>query len=61
VSKRKRLQTLVFPEGVHYDREKQAYRTIRVNSFFGLASEISQKMGQKKEGKAVVKLTFPSW
>ena len=52
VSKRKRLQALVFPEGVHYHREKQAYRTIRVISFFGFASEISQKMGQKERGKS---------
>ncbi|PRY11907.1 DNA invertase Pin-like site-specific DNA recombinase [Pontibacter ummariensis] len=51
-SKRRRLQALVFPEGVQYDREKEAYRTQRVNSFFGLASEISQKMGQKERGKS---------
>ncbi|WP_394351352.1 recombinase family protein [Pontibacter russatus] len=57
-SKRRRLQALVFPEGVQYDREKEAYRTTRVNSFFGLASEISQKMGQKERGKSSVETDF---
>ncbi|GHA61648.1 serine type site-specific recombinase [Pontibacter akesuensis] len=52
VSQRKRLQALVFPDGVEYEREKQAYRTTRVNSFFGLAAEISQEMGQKERGKS---------
>ncbi|MCC9168631.1 hypothetical protein [Pontibacter harenae] len=50
--KRRRLQALVFPEGVAYDREKEAYRTTRVNTFFGLASEISQKTEQKEKGKS---------
>ncbi|MCC9138721.1 recombinase family protein [Pontibacter silvestris] len=50
--KRRRLQALVFPEGAQYDREKEAYRTVRVNSFFGLAREISQKMEEKERGKS---------
>ncbi|PKV75877.1 recombinase family protein [Pontibacter ramchanderi] len=51
-SKKRRLQALVFPEGVAYERENDAYRTMRVNSFFGLAAEISQEMGQKEKGKS---------
>ncbi|RDV11845.1 hypothetical protein DXT99_23980 [Pontibacter diazotrophicus] len=50
--KRRRLQALVFPEGVAYDREKGAYRTTRANSFFGLAAGISQKMEEKEKGKS---------
>ncbi|MFT2010830.1 recombinase family protein [Pontibacter sp. 13R65] len=57
-AKRRRLQALVFPEGVQYDREKEAYRTTRVNSFFSLASEISQKMGQKERGKSSCETNF---
>ncbi|WP_394353899.1 recombinase family protein [Pontibacter beigongshangensis] len=57
-SKRRRLQALVFPEGVQYDRENEGYRTIRVNSFFSLASEISQKMGQKERGKSSCETDF---
>ena len=57
-SKRRRLQALVFPDGVQYDREKEAYRTTRVNSFFGLAAEISQKMGQKERGKSSLETDF---
>lgn len=51
-STRRRLQSLVFPEGVHFDRENEAYRTTRVNTFFGLASEISHKIRQKEKGKS---------
>ncbi|KAA3438836.1 hypothetical protein FOA19_10250 [Rufibacter hautae] len=55
---RRRLQALVFPEGVQYDREKEGYRTTRVNSIFGLASEISQKMGEKERGKSSSETDF---
>ncbi|MFB9864323.1 recombinase family protein [Rufibacter immobilis] len=51
VSQRKRLQALVFPEGVRFDREKEGYRTERVNSLFGLAAQISQEMAQKEKGE----------
>ncbi|QCR22768.1 hypothetical protein [Pontibacter sp. SGAir0037] len=57
-SQRRRLQALVFPEGVQYDREKEAYRTTRVNTFFGLAAEITQKMRQKERGKSSCETNF---
>ncbi|GAB3816540.1 hypothetical protein GCM10028895_11840 [Pontibacter rugosus] len=56
--RRRRLQALVFPDGVDYKRENGAYRTTRVNSFFGLASEISQKMGHKERGKSSCETDF---
>jgi hypothetical protein len=49
--KRRKLQGWVFPQVVHFDREKKAYRTTWVNSFFGLAGEIPQKMALKEKGK----------
>jgi hypothetical protein len=51
-SKKRRLQALVFPEGVAYDRVKEGYRTTRVNSLFGLAAEISQESKEKEKGKS---------
>jgi site-specific DNA recombinase len=41
VSQRKRLQAMVFPEGVAYDRGKEAYRTGQVNSFFAVSRELA--------------------
>lgn len=48
---RRALQALVFPEGVQFEREKEGYRTGRVNSLFGLAAQISQNLGQKEKGE----------
>ena len=50
--KRRRLQALVFPEGVQYDREKEGYRTGRVNGFFALSSQIQRFLEQKEKGKS---------
>ena len=48
---RQRVQTLVFPEGMTYDKENDKCRTFRVSEIFRLIHEISQKMGQKKMGQ----------
>ena len=50
---RKKLQTLLFPEGVHFDRENSTYRTTRVNSFFALSRQLAQKLEQKISGLSI--------
>ena len=42
------IQNLVFPEGVRFNKEKNDYRTFRVNSFFAAIPTISTILGQKK-------------
>ena len=45
------VQGMVFPEGMTYDKEKDIYRTPRVNSIFAVFAEISPKNKQKKKGQ----------
>ncbi|MBL6445038.1 recombinase family protein [Fulvivirga sp. 29W222] len=58
---KRKLQNLVFPDGIHYDREKDNYRTLRVNSVFGLSRYISENYRDKKTGtKDLIACLSPS-
>jgi len=48
ISQRKRLQKLVFPRGAFFDREKEAFRTTGVNTFFALSKLLSQNLAKKR-------------
>lgn len=39
---KRRLQNLIFPEGVWFDAEKDEYRTLKINSFFKLIAHLSK-------------------
>ena len=47
---KQRLQKLIFPEGIHYNRENDSYRTNRVNTIFALSRSISIGYGENKKG-----------
>lgn len=47
-----RLQNLVFPEGVFYNKENDECRTGRVNLIFEIMSCISRQLENKKAGKS---------
>ncbi len=48
---REKLQYLIFPEGVQYERKNEAFRTPRVNSIFSLIRSLSGEGGTKKGEK----------
>ncbi len=50
------IQNLVFPEGVRFNKEKNDYRTFRVNSFFSAIPTLSIVLGQKRSGLSNEKL-----
>ncbi len=50
---REKLQYLIFPEGVQYERKNDAFRTQRINSIFGLIRSLSGGEGTKKEGQII--------
>ena len=50
---REKLQYLVFPEGVQYERKNEAFRTQRINSVFSLIRSLSGGEGTKKEGQTI--------
>lgn len=50
-SERQRLQYLVFPEGVKYDRKTDTVRTDKVNSIFYRIARLTGNSGQNKTGQ----------
>lgn len=50
---KQRLQWLVFPEGMGYNKEKQAVRTFRVNSLFEAIPLLTSVSGEKEKGDSV--------
>ena len=45
-----RLQSIVFPEGILYDKQNDVVRTTKVNSIFEVNRYLSEKYGRKKSG-----------
>ena len=50
LEEKRRLQKLVFPEGILYNREKDTYRTFRVNTIFKLIPMIAEEIRGKENG-----------
>jgi site-specific DNA recombinase len=57
---KQRLQFLVFPEGITYDRETDQSRTTRVNSVFLYLAYLKQVMTKEKRGMPVLELNHTS-
>ena len=55
---RQKLQKLVFPEGVAYDKENDSYRTPKTNSVFELISSLSVEKTENKKGLTSTKTTL---
>jgi len=50
-SEKQRLQYLVFPEGMEYDRKKDTVRTKKVNSIFNGVAQLSKVLEGNKKGQ----------
>jgi DNA invertase Pin-like site-specific DNA recombinase len=48
---REKLQYLVFPQGILFDRKNEVFRTREINSIFLQIALVSQNLGTKKEGE----------
>lgn len=46
-----KLQKLVFPEWITYDRQQNEFRTFRVNAIFSLIADVARVSGAKKIGQ----------
>nr|WP_319511398.1 recombinase family protein [uncultured Draconibacterium sp.] len=55
------FQKLLFPEGIIYNREKDQYRTTRINGFFSLIPEISRDLNGHKKRDSVIFNKIPNW
>ncbi|GAA4737709.1 hypothetical protein GCM10023229_15780 [Flavisolibacter ginsenosidimutans] len=50
VSKKEKLQKLLFPDGIIYSKKNEAFRTEKVNSFFTLIADAAKGLGENKKG-----------
>jgi len=48
------LQNIMFPDGILYDREKNSYRTNKVNSVILLISSLSRSLGDNIKKKTAL-------
>ncbi len=55
LAEKRKIQKMVFPNGIEYDHKNDEYRTFRVNSFFSYIPAVSKELGHKKTGKFRVK------
>ena len=55
LNEKRKIQKMIFPEGIEYDRKTDKYRTLRVNSFFSYIPVITKDVDNKKTGKFRVK------
>ena len=55
LAEKRKIQKMVFPDGIEYDHENDEYRTFRVNSFFSYIPALSKELGHKKTRKFRVK------
>ena len=49
LSQKKKIQNLVFPSGLSYDKSNGKVRTTRVNSIFSCIPEIAKKLKKTKK------------
>ena len=50
IATKDKLQSLVFPGGIAYDRKINGFRTAKTNSVFELISSLSGVIGENKKG-----------
>ena len=50
LKEKRRIQRMVFPEGILYNREKDTYRTFRVNTIFKVIPMIAEEIRGKENG-----------
>ena len=56
--RKQRLQALVFPDGLRYNRKSDDYLTSKVNSLFTLTNTLSTELEKKESGKTEYNFDF---
>jgi site-specific DNA recombinase len=60
-SRKQRIQNLVFPEGIFYDRKKDDYRTSRINLLFSAIPYLTGLVEAYKNGDLDILAKIPTW
>ena len=61
LGQKKKIQNLVFPSGLGYDKSNGKVRTTRVNSIFSCIPDISRELRETKNGEPVKNNQFSAW
>ena len=61
LGQKKKIQNLVFPPGLRYDKSNGKVRTTRVNFIFSCIADISRKLRESKNGEPVKNNQFSVW
>ena len=61
LTQKKKIQNLVFPSGLGYDKSNGKVRTTRVNSIFSCIPYISKELRETKNGEPVKNNQFSAW
>ena len=51
IGRKEKLQKLVFPDGIIYDRQKSRFRTEKVNIVFALIASLNGDIAKKNKGQ----------
>jgi hypothetical protein len=55
LNEKRKIQKMIFPEAIEYDRKTDQYRNLRVNSFFSYIPVITKDVDNKKTRRFRVK------
>ena len=58
---KRKLQYLVFPEGIRYDRKNDDYRTTRINLLFSGIPYLTRLVDDYKKGDSIKIDQIPAW
>ena len=53
LNQKQKIQNIVFPDGIGYDKQSDKVQTFRVNTIFSAISSISTKLKKIKKGKTI--------
>lgn len=60
-NRKQRIQKIVFPEGIYYDRKKDDYRTSRINLLFSAIPYLTGLVDAYKNGDSDILAKIPTW
>lgn len=58
---KQRIQNLLFPEGIHYNRKNDDYRTTRINLLFAAIPYLTGLVERYKNGEIDFSTEIPTW
>jgi site-specific DNA recombinase len=61
MARKQRIQYLIFPDGIFYNRKKDDYRTPKINLLFSAIPYLTELVERQKNGDLVNFNEIPTW